>query len=799
MHQSQRPHRAANRASPPPFKGSPRSRLLAGLVATASLAATSSALASEPSVGTALAAENAGAVAVADNAVAEVIVTARRRSERLQDVPIAVSAVGGERLASVGISQVQQLQFEVPSLNVATPNPRQTNIAIRGLGNNPAADGLAASVGLYIDGVYLDRPGMANFDLIDVDRIEVLRGPQGTLFGKNTTAGALSVTTRAPSFVKSFEGQATVGNYGLRRYEATVTGPITDTLALRLSAYATDRDGYLTNVFRGGNDLSLHRDGVRAQLLFKPSSNFSLRVIGEYGKEADSQGAFVLYSKGPAASANPRFVPFDTWAANLGIHPVFDPDGLVDDLNLRQHLIESQYALTADAEWTLPGGFTLSSITAGRRWNFTPHNDFDWGPADVIAAQGAADYDRQFSQELRLASPGGGRIDYIGGLYVFLRQLRNDSITTYGPQYSQGLGALGNPALNNGTSEIKSDPKTRSYAAFAQGAWWFQPNWSLTLGARGTYETQDETITRYAFHGGTGTPPPSVAAYQGYLKVSDWAPSGLATLSYKPTSDILAYATVSYGAKAGGFNSPAVPQSTTGVIQSVDTLKVKQERALDYEAGLKTTLLDHRLVLNANVFWTHIQDYQANTILNGPSGTFLSLITNVGAVRSRGFEVEATAVPFDGLTLNASAGYNDATYLLFPQAPSIQGSLAPTQDLSGRPVVQAPRWTANIGGAYTHALSGGFEGFVGADYAYKSGYFGYIDDSPYSWIKGYGLVSARLGVRSPHGHYELSAWVRNAFDARSFYMVIPASTGSGGYYAIPAEPRFFGATLKTSF
>ena len=183
---------------------------LTALIATSGLTCATTALAAEPA---------SASLAATQSAVAEVLVTARKRSEHIQDVPISLSAVGGARLAREGVSQVQQLQYEVPSLNVATPNPRQTNIAIRGIGNNPAADGLAASVGLYIDGVYLDRPGMANFDLLDVDRIEVLRGPQGTLFGKNSTAGALSVTTKSPSAIPQIEAEASIGNYDLRRFE----------------------------------------------------------------------------------------------------------------------------------------------------------------------------------------------------------------------------------------------------------------------------------------------------------------------------------------------------------------------------------------------------------------------------------------------------------------------------------------------------------------------------------------------------------------------------------------------------
>ncbi len=771
-----------------------RRALLIALSATTALAGSKVGWAAEAAV------RADTAAAAADTAsVEDVVVTARHRSERAQDVPIPITALSGAKLAQQGVSQIQQLQFQAPSLNIATPNPRQTNIAIRGIGNNPAADGLSASVGLYIDGVYLDRPGMANFDLLDLDRVEVLRGPQGTLFGKNTTAGALSVSTKAPSFTPQAEAEVSVGNYNLRRFEAMATGPVNDKLAVRVAAYSDDRDGYLRNINIGGAELNLHRWGVRAQALYKPTTDFSFRLIGEFAEESDRQGAFVLYDRGPSSSANPRFVPFNAWAAALGVNPVFDPNGLVSDQGFHQSLTERQGAVTADAEWSAPGGFTLSSITAYRHWSFVPHNDFSWGPSSALLAQGVNDYDSQFSQELRVASPTGGAIDYVGGIYVFWRGLKADSITTYGPNYSVGLGALGNPALNNGTSAITANPDTQSYAAFAQGTWHVTPKLSATLGLRETYEVQSETVTRLAFRGGTGTAPAAVAPYQGEISLNGATPSALFSLSYKPTSAILAYALVSYGAKAGGFNSPSVPQTTTGAILPIGTLAVRPESALDYEVGIKAALFDHRLVLDGSLYWTELSDYQANTIVTGATGTFQSLITNVGKVRSRGFELEATAAPVDGLNLNGSVGYNDAVYLSFPLAPAIQGSVATTQSLSGRPVVEAPRWTVSVGGDYSRALGGGYTGFAGASYAYKSGYYGYVDDSPNAWLPAYGVVNARVGVRTPGDHYELALWVANALDTRSFSMVIPASTGSGGYYALPAEPRFFGATLKASF
>ena len=723
------------------------------------------------------------------------MVTARKRPENVQDVPIAVTAIGGAELDGNGTSQIQQLQFQVPSLVVNTANSRQTSFSIRGLGNNPAADGLSTSVGLYIDGIYLDRPGMANFDLFDLDHVEVLRGPQGTLFGKNTTAGAVSFTTQAPDFNYAAKGEMSLGDFGLQKYQVSVTGPITDTLAFRLTGYATNRDGYLKDLYTGQDLLSLHRQGVRGQLLWKPTNALSLRLIGEYSHENDSAGSAVLNSKGPATSPNPRFVSYDTWAANLGLTPIFNPSALQNDQNGFQRQVERQYSLTSLIDWSI-GDFTVSSITGWRHWSFLPNNDFDFSRADVIRNLGVSDHVQQFSQELRIESPAGGNFDYMAGAYYFWRDLAGDGVTTYGSQYSAGLGAIGVPALNNGTTHTYGTVSNNSYALFAQSTWHFDPQWDFTVGARGTYELGDATIIRTPFTGGTGAPPATVAPYSGVVSNVNLSPSALATLDYKPSEGILAYGTVSYGEKAGGFN-PIVPQTTTGVIQSASTLKLQPEKALNYELGVKSEFLDRRLIVNLDAYWTDIYGYQANAIVPNSTGALQSVIANVGAVRSRGFEGELTALPFNGLRLNASLSYNDAIYRSFVNAPPVQGATAATQDLSGRPVVQAPKWSVNLGATFTQSLSPDITGYIGGDLGFKSSYFGYIDDSRYSRVGGYGVVNLRFGAVIRN--FDLSAWVRNAGDAHYYYMILPAATGSGGYVAGPAEPRTVGVTLKTSF
>ncbi|WP_409457396.1 TonB-dependent receptor, partial [Pseudomonas sp.] len=228
-----------------------------------------------------------------------VTVNARRREETAQSVPTPISVLSSETLETQRIYRVQDLQQLVPSTNVAYVHARQSSISIRGLGNNPASDGLEGSVGIYLDNVYLGRPGMAVFDLLDVDQLEVLRGPQGTLFGKNTTAGVLNITTRKPTFHPEGSIQQSIGEDGYLQTQGSYSGPITETLAGRISAYHTEDDGYVKNIHNGDELNGGKRQGFRTQLLFKPSETFNLRWIGEYNEEDSNNGILSLYSTGP--------------------------------------------------------------------------------------------------------------------------------------------------------------------------------------------------------------------------------------------------------------------------------------------------------------------------------------------------------------------------------------------------------------------------------------------------------------------------------------------------------------------
>lgn len=777
------------------------STALAG-AALASIALAGTALASTP-------APAADAPAAASTGVEEVVVTARKRAERAQDVPIPITAVSGARLSQGEHLRIEDLNQFAPSTNIVIPSPHQTSFSIRGLGANPSNDGLEQSAGVFVDGVYLGRPGMAVFDLIDISQVELLRGPQGTLFGKNTTAGAVNITTAPPAFTPGGVFQLTGGNLGYVQAQGTATGPIWgDVLAGRLTAYSTTRNGWLHDTTTGQSLNDVRRYGVRGQLLFKPNDAFSLRLIGEYHQEGDSNGATLFNSWGARAA---------TWRKDLaavGGTVDISPGGDQTAANGPTLIRTRQAAASAQADYSFAGGYTLTSITAWRNWFYYSLSDVDGSTANVTTA-GYTVRDDQFSQELRIATPRGKPVEAVAGAYYFQQNLTVDQLTEYGSdaaaylagvpayllptyaQYSPALAAL--LAYPNTRWDIWATPKTRSSAVFGQATWHATSRLNLTGGFRETYETKSEVVWRPNPTSTLTGQPSAALAYNTYPKtgvsVADWAPSGLISVDYKVTPDVMAYATLSRGEKAGGV-STSLPASGLGV----SSLKVRPEIDDDLEIGLKSQLFDHRLQLDVDAFAADIRDYQATYFETPPGGTStVQVLTNVGRVRTQGFEVEAAARPVAGLTLNATGSYNDAYYASYPSGPCPVESSAAACNLTGRPVAGAPRWIANLGGLYERPVLDGVTGYLGADYSWRSSYYGYLDDSRYDKTGDYGIVNLRLGVRRDTGAWDVTLWAKNLGDKR--YVASYLSYGSlipGAYIPFFGDPRTYGITFRTA-
>ncbi|MBI7256590.1 TonB-dependent receptor [Pseudomonas aeruginosa] len=735
----------------------------------------------------------------ADTALGKVTVTARRREEDSQKVPTPITVLGGETLEAQRISRVQDLQQVLPSVNVAYIHARQSSVAVRGIGNNPASDGLEGSAGIYLDNVYLGRPGMAVFDLLDIEQLELLRGPQGTLFGKNTTAGVLNISTRAPTFTAERTVEVSGGQDGYFQGRGTVSGPLGETLAGRLSAYRTRDDGYIKNIHDDNYLNGGERQGARGQLLFEPNEDFSLRWIADYNEEDSSNGSMVVYGGAE------RF-----WqrAALVGASPLRDPQRRKVNINGRQHVSVHQGGSSLEANWNLAGGYRLTSISAYRYWHFTPGNDEQLN-VSAINDTGVEVHDRQFSQEIRLASPTGGAFDYVVGAYAFRQNLGNKTFTSYGPLADLYLLGANLGALNDTYSKANGKIETDSFALFAQGTWHLTERLDFTAGLRGTYEEKNAKVERFAPLGGAAVGGVGAAVRNGQLGAYDsgdlsqynFAPSALLSLSYQFSDDLLGYASLSHGEKSGGVNLAVGSAPSAGA----DSLLVGPERANDAELGLKSTLFDRRLLLNANLFWTGIHGYQATTLYQAPGSTQLvQVLANAGSVRSRGLEFEATALPLRGLTLNFNGSYNDVTYLSFKDAPcpaevSTRPGAPSSCDLTGQRVVGASKWIANLNGEYQWRLDDRFQPYVSASYAYRSAAEGTLDNSDLSKIDGYALVNLAAGLRSDLGDGQLdtSVWLKNAFD-KDYYLSAFASI-NGSYTASVGQPRTLGVSLRYDF
>jgi iron complex outermembrane receptor protein len=406
-----------------------------------------------------LASRALGADAGSDQ-IESVTVSARRVTENAQAVPIPIAVVSGIALENARQFRLEDLNQRLPSTNVQFGNPRQTSIAVRGLGNNPANDALESSVGIFLDNVYLGRPGMANVDSFDLEQVALLRGPQGTLFGKNTTAGVLNLQTRQPTFQPEYRFETSGGNYGFYQVRGSASGPLyDDALAGRISVARSRRDGFVQDITDGRELNGFNRDGVRGQLLLKLADTFSLRLIGDYNRESSDCCASALYSPGPNGGA-----VYLNFIRNIGGVVVVDPNYRTVTLDTRPHMSVNQGSGSAEVNWRI-GEYELTAISAYRNWRFIPTNDADGTSVNAVTNSGQGVADEQWSQELRLATQSGRAVHSVVGLYYFYQHQDNLNYTYYGP----AAGAyIGRPFFNNASSTVSQFLGTNSAAVFGQ-------------------------------------------------------------------------------------------------------------------------------------------------------------------------------------------------------------------------------------------------------------------------------------------------------------------------------------------
>jgi iron complex outermembrane receptor protein len=728
--------------------------------------------------------------------VGEIVVTARHRAEDSQKVPAALSVVGGEFLEKTNTTNIAQLTQYVPSIQFTFFNARNANINIRGIGNNIglANDGLDPGVGFYVDQVYYSRPATATLDLVDIDRVEVLRGPQGTLFGKDTTAGAINIATAAPSFQPHAQAEVTGGNYGYFQAKAAVSGPlIDDKLAGRLSVATTQREGLLTNVFDGEKVNNYRNFTVRGQLLFTPTDDLKIRVIGDYANQFTHCCTQVLADiVAPSNGKN-----FTTIAKGLGYTPAVDPFARQADVNSPFRARQETGGTSVEVDYSLPSA-VLTSISAWRFWNWWPQNDSDNAPFSAFLAGQNQDYENQLSQEFRIASTGDHRIDYVIGLYFYREQIKAIGLTQYGDAATALLVSPAVPSLllNGLTLNYTADYNTDSIAGFGQVVWHVTPKLNFTGGWRYTEDFKRGNYTQLVSGGAplTGALAPLAATRAAFgaktiygLKNVNANISGLLNLSYQFTPRVLAYVNVARGYKSGGLNLTQLPAGANPIVDP--------EQVDSAEVGVKTTLFDHRLTFNADVFWEEDKNYQANIF----DPTILKMyLSNVPKVRSEGFEADLQAQPIEDLSLYGSVTYDDAIYADYPGAPcGLEQITLPSCNLSGRPLAGTPRWAAALGGEYSHNVPLGAreaQAYLGVDYTYRSSLYSQPSDSVYTRLPQLSLVNLRVGLRADR--WDAFVWAKNLGGVDYFTFLQPGGGNTGAIYAQLGDPRTYGVTLR---
>ena len=730
--------------------------------------------------------------------LAELVVTAQKRAERLQDVPIAVTAVSSDRLEKSNFKEVTDLQYLAPNITFSSTNPVSSGggFQIRGVGTQAFDSSLEQTVGLVVDGVAIGLPrdpGATGF--ADVERVEVLRGPQGTLFGKNASAGVIQILTRNPQLEET-SGQLSL-SFGERQERVArmvANLPLGSTAALRLSGYYDAQDGAIPYVVRATDDHVGDREnkGVRGKLLWEPNDDLTLVLAAEY-QEGFSRDVPIIQTLG----FNPAYnALFDGQAQRPGpqTYLSFDDGDNRSTVRLRGTSLQADYGL---------GEFTLTSITAFRDVARRNVSDLDHTPIDIMNHNDGSIDARQFTQEVRLTSPSGGRLEYVAGLYYY--NVHSDGVAQQTGGFLSFLAGVPGlpPAAFNGRQEQYSS--TESYAAFGQGAYALTEKLKLIAGLRYTNDRSRNAVVVSDVPGFVTYPFDPAARTQPYsAQVSADNISGRIGLQYQHDRNLMAYATY-----ATGYKGPAITSFGGGV-----GTPVRPETVESYEAGVKSTLFGDRLTLNGSIYRSDFKDFQAQT-LDFTSGPPRLGMSNAGLLRTQGAELEAELRLAAGFRAGASAAYNDAVYKDYtgacyagqPVSPVVgqgcymlPGSTTLVANMAGERLANAPKWSYNLNGAYERSVGADLVFDVSANWSWRDD-TQTITGDPRSVVPAYGLLNANIGLGRTDGAWRLSLYGRNLLDKMYAAPVPTGLFNLGGYEQVisPGAFRTVGVNLTVNW
>ncbi|HEY5509086.1 MAG TPA: TonB-dependent receptor [Paludibacter sp.] len=758
------------------------------------------------------------------NLLNQVLVTARRRSETAQNIPIPISVIGGGIVAEAGAFNVNRVKELVPSVQLYSSNPRNTGLNIRGLGSSFGLtnDGIDPGVGFYVDGVYYARPAATTLDFIDVEQIEVLRGPQGTLFGKNTTAGAFNVTTKKPSFKPGANFELSYGNYGYIQAKTSITGPLSKTLAARVSFSGTQRDGTIYNIAKQENVNSLNNLGARAQLLYKPNENINFLLIADATRQRPNGYAQVV--AGVAPTLRSKYRQFNTITTALGYTlPSTNPFDRIIDQDTPAKSNQDLGGVSLNADFKLGTG-TLTSTTAWRYWNWDPSTDRDFTGLQALNLSQAPSKHNQWSQEIRWAGSLSSKLTAVFGVFAFAQDLKSDTVQTEEAGKDQWRFSSTDATaealwktlglLDGFGTKTKSDLTTFSGAVFGQVDWEITKRLHVLPGLRANYDKKKVDYNKTTY-GGLQTTNAALLALkkavypeQAYnAEVDNTNYSGQITVAYKFGKSINAFATYAKSYKPVGLNLGSLPTPAVGSTLA-ELAVVKPEKVNHYEIGIKTTPTKNS-TLNITVYNTDINDYQ--TLVQSPElGVNRGYLSNAEKVNVRGAELDGDIKINKHLSFYGSLAYTDGKYVTFTNAPlpleetglkDANGKSVYFKDVSGGQLPGISKVAGSIGGEYATTgkfLSKSGQFFIASDVYYRSSFSSSPSPSAYLNVEGYELLNARLGFRATDG-VSITLWGRNILNKNYFEQLLPGAGNSGQYAAVLGDPRTYGVTLKYGF
>lgn len=727
----------------------------------------------------------------------EVVVTATRREQRLQDVPVSVTAVSGEALEKTNFREVSDLQYVAPNVTFSSTNPVSNGggYQVRGVGTQTYDGGVEQTVGLVVDGVVIGLPrdpGATGF--ADIERVEVLRGPQGTLFGKNASAGVIQIVSKNPR-IGEFSGNLDAA-YGERNEQiarGAVNIPLGSTAALRVAGFHSSQDGAIPYVLHSGHVGDRDNQGVRGKLLWQPTDALSLMLTGEY-QTGFARDSVIIHQLGTNARYNALFDQFPI-KPGPDSYRAYDDGDWTADTTVKGVSLQADYRL---------GDFTLTSITAYRASEMTQLSDIDHAPINIFNNSDGGLDSHQFTQELRLTSPAGERLEYVAGLFYYKTDIKG--WTTQGGDILKFVynNAAYPPAVLYG-ERIQSS-ETESYAAYGQATYALTDQVKLIGGLRYTNDKVDGSLVINPVPGRLVLGAGGMVPYSGQVSADNV--SGRAGVQYQPSRNLMFYGTYSTG-----YKGPAI-DSLNGVIK-----EVRPETVESYEAGVKSTLWNGRWMLNAAVYSSDFKDFQAQA-LDMTSATPRLGLTNAGLMRARGVELETNLRLTPHLTIGGSASYNDAEYKDYigscytgqPVSPVAgQGCyLQPgtagvyVANLAGERLANAPKWSYNLRAAYERPVGGGLKIDASTNWSWRDDAYSLTADKA-SIVGAYGMLNANLGIGAENGSWRLGLYGRNVLD-QMFYASVPSlnllnafNTGGRERVISPDAFRTIGMKLSVAF